>query len=363
MHTKLVGVTYPNSDGTSRQQILKRMRREECEYEAVYLEPEPDNPYDKNAVKVLNIKGEQIGYLSSDLAKDITERISEGEEFFAVITSFTGDEDDKPTVGCNIQITSKRKGNAVSEVSSKERIFDAKFFAVVITMVCIIVLIIAIDVKKQDERRKVNTSYILSDLLMSSDTKPTRHFNSDDKGKTLKDKKERDMQAEQRKKSEAYELNELRKKMTSKVDEVTGIKWIYEKTNKKVIDRHSSKKNLFFVYLGQDTEIKRIWARLYMGFIRDDWIFFTKVIINVDGKIKTLSFNSFEVERDVLGGHAIREYIDLPAGNYEELIKSMSKGKKVLVRFEGSQYYHDFTMTKEQKTALSNIWRLYELMK
>ena len=362
MRTKIVGVTHPNSDGTSRRKILKRMRREECEYEAVYLEPEPDNPYDKNAVKVLNIMGEQIGYLSSDLAEDIVKRISKGEEFSAVITSFTGDEDGKPTVGCNIQITSRSKGNAEREIPSKDRIFDAKFFAVVITIICIIVLCVT-DVKKKEAGRGVNKPYTHSYLLMSSDTKPSGHFNSDDKVKPLQDKKELDKQAEQRKKSEAYELNELRKKMTSNVDKVTGIKWIYEKTTKKAIDRQSSKKNLFFVYLGQDTELKMIWPRLRMEFIRDGWIFFTKVIINIDGKVKSLSFNSFEVKRDVLGGHAIDEYIDLPADKYEELIKSMSKGKKVLVRFEGDQYYHDFTMTQEQKAALSNIWRLYELMR
>ena len=105
MNTKIVGVTFPNPDGSSRQQILKRMRRAECEYEAVYLEPEPDNPHDKNAVKVLNIKGEQMGYLSSDLAADILKMLSEGKEFSAVITSFTGGEKDKPIVGCNIEIT------------------------------------------------------------------------------------------------------------------------------------------------------------------------------------------------------------------------------------------------------------------
>ena len=105
IHTKIVGVSYRNKDGSSRQKILRRMFEEGCEYENVYLEAEPDNQHDKNAVKVLNCDDEQLGYLNRDLAKDISKMLSNGIEFEAFITEITGTEDEGLTLGCNIEIT------------------------------------------------------------------------------------------------------------------------------------------------------------------------------------------------------------------------------------------------------------------
>ncbi len=85
--------------------------------------------------------------------------------------------------------------------------------------------------------------------------------------------------------------------------------------------------------------------------------------MNIDGDVGQLSFKYFDVQRDVLGGDTVSEYVDVPAQKWENLIKRMAKGKKVTVRFVGSQYRHDFTMTMEQKSALWNIWRVYELMR
>ena len=360
MHTKIVGVTHPNSDGSSRQRILKRMRREEREYEAVYLEPEPDNPYDKNAIKVLNTEGEQLGYLNSDLAEDIARRMSCGEDFSAVITNFTGDDEDKQTIGCNIEITASQSRSR--KVPKEESLLNS-------FVVCMGLLLIAIPlwvVVVKQSSKKDNTSvksYTYSSLRTSSDVKISPSILTKEEHSTFAkslDKKAEEKRAAQ-KKAEAQELYELRKKMTSTTDEVEGTKWIYEKTTKRLIDRRISRKNFFYVYLGQSG--RTMWPRLRMGFIRDGWIFFNQVIVNVDGNVRRLSFGKFSSNRDVLGAGAISEYIDVSAGDYESLIKSMAKGKKVIVRFEGSQYFHDFTMTKEQKTALSNIWRLYELMR
>lgn len=54
----VAGESHPNRDGTSRQQIIRRCRAGD----PVTLEPEPDNPYDNLAVKVLHEAG-QVGYL------------------------------------------------------------------------------------------------------------------------------------------------------------------------------------------------------------------------------------------------------------------------------------------------------------
>lgn len=54
----VAGESHPNRDGSSRQAIIRRCRRGDT----VTLEPEPDNPYDNLAVKVVHAAG-QVGYL------------------------------------------------------------------------------------------------------------------------------------------------------------------------------------------------------------------------------------------------------------------------------------------------------------
>ena len=62
-HTKVVGVTHENTDGSHRQQIVRR-----CQVgEAVRFCLEPWNEYDRNAIAVQRLTGEQLGYLSRNL--------------------------------------------------------------------------------------------------------------------------------------------------------------------------------------------------------------------------------------------------------------------------------------------------------
>lgn len=60
--TKVVGVTF-----AGRQEIVARLHMGD----RVWLEMESDNPYDSNAIKVSRENGEQIGYLSRQLAASI----------------------------------------------------------------------------------------------------------------------------------------------------------------------------------------------------------------------------------------------------------------------------------------------------
>jgi len=55
----VVGVTFKNRDGSSRQEAIKGLQ----EGEAILLRREPDNPHDPNAIAVDTRDGDQIGYL------------------------------------------------------------------------------------------------------------------------------------------------------------------------------------------------------------------------------------------------------------------------------------------------------------
>ena len=60
--TKVVGVTFEG-----RQEVIARLQMGD----RVWLEMEPENQYDPNAIKICRSNGEQIGYLSRKLAVSI----------------------------------------------------------------------------------------------------------------------------------------------------------------------------------------------------------------------------------------------------------------------------------------------------
>ncbi|RJG38973.1 HIRAN domain-containing protein [Motilimonas pumila] len=64
---QVVGVSYSNNTGPSRQTCIARLKS--CD--DVWLEAEPDNKYDKNAIKVMSVHG-QLGYLPKAIAATIS---------------------------------------------------------------------------------------------------------------------------------------------------------------------------------------------------------------------------------------------------------------------------------------------------
>lgn len=78
---KVVGVTFTNEDtGTPRQSILAQLDTSS----AVFLEREPNNKFDKNAVKVMTLHG-QVGYIGKDYASILAEMMDVGRIFKADI--------------------------------------------------------------------------------------------------------------------------------------------------------------------------------------------------------------------------------------------------------------------------------------
>jgi hypothetical protein len=66
----VAGESFRNADGSERQAIIARCRVGE----PLVLEHEPDNPHDINAIRVLRTTGEQIGYLTRELAGEVVSR-------------------------------------------------------------------------------------------------------------------------------------------------------------------------------------------------------------------------------------------------------------------------------------------------
>ena len=101
MITKVVGVTFSNEDGSSRARIIAGM----TESDKVCLERDPYNQYDANAVKVCVLKNgekKQIGFLSKDIAADVSSKLRRNVNFEVTIQG-VGIWNDRPF--CEIDIT------------------------------------------------------------------------------------------------------------------------------------------------------------------------------------------------------------------------------------------------------------------
>lgn len=98
-HTKVVGVTKRNDDGSSRQQILSTCSAGE----ALVLDSEPENPYDQNAIKVLRQNGQQLGYLKTELAEQVADEAASGFTFTVFVKELTGGGHGE-SLGCNLLV-------------------------------------------------------------------------------------------------------------------------------------------------------------------------------------------------------------------------------------------------------------------
>ena len=107
-HSKIVGVTAKNSDGTNRQDYIKKYCKPSKE---LILHREPDNPYDSNAIAVF-IKTKmlffintafQIGYINSDIASELSKHMEKGGKVIATVKNITGGTGEK-SYGVNILI-------------------------------------------------------------------------------------------------------------------------------------------------------------------------------------------------------------------------------------------------------------------
>ena len=93
-HTKVAGVSFEG-----RQRYVRHMRVGE----RIILQRDRYNAYDRNAVKVINSNGEQIGFLSREVASNVAPRMDMGHQYAAVCTAVTG-MNPGDTMGVNILV-------------------------------------------------------------------------------------------------------------------------------------------------------------------------------------------------------------------------------------------------------------------
>lgn len=94
--SKVVGNTFaPNG-----QELLSKLKSGD----QLLWEREPQNKFDKNAIRLCNSDKKKIGYIPKDLAKDLAEMIDNGKikAMKVKVNQITGSEE--KNLGCNVII-------------------------------------------------------------------------------------------------------------------------------------------------------------------------------------------------------------------------------------------------------------------
>lgn len=109
LYSKLAGVKANNPDGTSRQELIRKLCHPGMR---LILEREPDNPHDSNAIAVMvwgrvslfRKAAVQIGYLNADIADELAKYLDNGGEVECEVKEVTGGEQGRPNLGVNIRL-------------------------------------------------------------------------------------------------------------------------------------------------------------------------------------------------------------------------------------------------------------------
>jgi hypothetical protein len=122
-YTKVVGISHLNDDGSDRQDIARKCRP----WESLSLIHDESNPHDKNAIRVMRENGEQLGYLSSDLAAEVVERTKAGYSYIVLVKDITGGKGQKRNCGINLlvvvashAVTSQQAAEYINSVDDEE---------------------------------------------------------------------------------------------------------------------------------------------------------------------------------------------------------------------------------------------------
>lgn len=154
--------------------------------------------------------------------------------------------------------------------------------------------------------------------------------------------------AEEKRKS----IARLDANLVKNVDEIKGITWVSHKAVPVLA-------NYMSLYFGlKDGSAESLPLRMKFNYFADDWLFVQTVTIKADDQVFELG--KMEFERDHASG-SIWEWSDTKAVSREILDKILS-AKKVVVRYDGRQYYHDYVLPESQKTAMRETllaWQRY----
>ncbi len=146
--------------------------------------------------------------------------------------------------------------------------------------------------------------------------------------------------ADQLKALKQQQAQALLANMRVEKDEVRGLTFYYSKTQPYYADERC----YVLPYIGQDSTHTWLCAQYhYMDY--DNWVFWAKLTLAVDDQRYYKYFNYFDVVRD--NDTEVWEYVNTADVSEEdiEMFWAIANSEKTIVRFEGDEYYSDFTVS------------------
>ena len=163
------------------------------------------------------------------------------------------------------------------------------------------------------------------------------------------------LEAQERERISQQALAGLRKQY-DKVNEITF--W-----NDKSAPSWNGERDWIGAYLVKE-KAGRPYLRLKITYTSEEWLFVDSYVIKVDDTRYELTPDSYgnnAVSRDN-GSGDIWEWWDTDATDeYMKILRAISTGKSVTLRYSGDKYYHDHRVSESEKRAISRILTAYEI--
>ena len=139
------------------------------------------------------------------------------------------------------------------------------------------------------------------------------------------------------------------KQMSIKNDAVVGNRFIEAKSSPDYANEDA-----FQIYMS-GTRTSFDGLRFLARYAGSDWVFFERIVVNVDGRVFTLNFSYSEVERD--NDSRVWEWIDIaPSSENILMLMLIADSKSTIVRFQGENYMNDRELTTKEKKAISDVF-------
>ena len=97
-----------------------------------------------------------------------------------------------------------------------------------------------------------------------------------------------------------------------------------------------------------------------IGYNDPDWVFLESIQFNIDGVIRTLTFDQYQDVQDYIGG-GVAEWVQPSFSANRELLDEMADAESVVLVFTGRQRRENREMTSSDLTALRDMLELYDL--
>ena len=173
-----------------------------------------------------------------------------------------------------------------------------------------------------------------------------------------KAKKEEERSANQARAERERRIASATKSLRKSVDDVQGTTFYGHKDAPRYLNSRTDF-GVYFAAVDGDAQV----LRLRIQYVARDWIFIERFIIKADEQVFRIEPSYGQIKRDN-GSGEIWEWYDAPVGFEEQkILTAMLAAKKVTIRFEGSQYRKDRTLSKGERGRLEEVLTAYRAMR